>query len=103
MENKIEIHNMNLHYGDFHALHDINLDIIGKSDHSVYRTVRLRQVYLSENTQPHERSGAECTNHMERCGSTARISMIRRLMTTLLRKTCRHGISAAEPVPDEYL
>ena len=27
MENKIEIHNMNLHYGDFHALHDINLDI----------------------------------------------------------------------------
>lgn len=27
MENKIEIHNMNLHYGNFHALHDINLDI----------------------------------------------------------------------------
>ena len=27
MENKIEIRNMNLHYGDFHALHDINLDI----------------------------------------------------------------------------
>ena len=27
MENKIEIHNMNLHYGDFHAPHDINLDI----------------------------------------------------------------------------
>ena len=27
MENKIEIHNMNLHYGDFHARHDINLDI----------------------------------------------------------------------------
>ena len=27
MENKIEIHNMNLHYGDFHALHEINLDI----------------------------------------------------------------------------
>ena len=25
--NKIEIRNMNLHYGDFHALHDINLDI----------------------------------------------------------------------------
>ena len=30
MENKIEIHNMNLHYGDFHALHDINLDITGE-------------------------------------------------------------------------
>ncbi len=27
MENKIEIRNMNLCYGDFHALHDINLDI----------------------------------------------------------------------------
>ena len=27
MENKIEIRNMNLHYGDFHALHDIDLDI----------------------------------------------------------------------------
>ena len=25
--NKIDIRNMNLHYGDFHALHDINLDI----------------------------------------------------------------------------
>ena len=27
MENKIEIHNMNLHYGDFPAQHDLNLDI----------------------------------------------------------------------------
>ena len=27
MENKIEIHNMNLHYGDFHALKTINLDL----------------------------------------------------------------------------
>ena len=27
MENKIEIRDMNLCYGDFHALHDINLDI----------------------------------------------------------------------------
>ena len=27
MENKIEIHNMNLHYGDFHALEVINLDL----------------------------------------------------------------------------
>ena len=26
-ENKIEIRDMNLYYGDFHALHDINLDI----------------------------------------------------------------------------
>lgn len=26
-ENKIEIRGMNLHYGDFHALHDIDLDI----------------------------------------------------------------------------
>ena len=27
MENKIEIRDMNLYYGDFHALHDIDLDI----------------------------------------------------------------------------
>lgn len=26
-ENKIEIRDMNLYYGDFHALHGINLDI----------------------------------------------------------------------------
>ena len=38
LKNKMTIEHMNLHYGDFHALKDINLNIKENSDYSVYRT-----------------------------------------------------------------
>ena len=38
---KISIDNMNLHYGSFHALKGINMEIPEKGDHSIYRTKRL--------------------------------------------------------------
>ena len=50
---KISIDNMNLHYGSFHALKGINMEI-PKRDHSIYRTKRLRQIHTSEILKPYE-------------------------------------------------
>ena len=41
---KISIRNMNLHYGDFHAL----------KNHSIYRTIRMREIYIIKVHQPYE-------------------------------------------------
>ena len=41
---KIHVTNMNLHYGDFHALKNINNDW----------TFRLRKKYIFKVNQPHE-------------------------------------------------
>ena len=59
MENKIEIHNMNLHYGDFHALHDINLDIKENEITAFIGPSGCGKSTLLKFAQPHERSGAK--------------------------------------------
>ena len=38
-DDKFVIKNLNLHYGDFHALKNINMNIPKKSDYSIYRTI----------------------------------------------------------------
>ena len=38
---KIKIKDLDLYYGDFHALKNINLDIEANKDYSIYRTVRM--------------------------------------------------------------
>ncbi len=61
MENKIEIHNMNLHYGDFHALHDINLDI---KENEITAFIGPSGCGKSSSlAQPHERSGGKLPYH----------------------------------------
>ena len=44
-KSKITVRNLNLHYGENHALKNINMDI-RTCDYSVYRSQRLRKVYL---------------------------------------------------------
>ena len=63
MENKIEIHNMNLHYGDFHALHDINLDIKENEITAFIGPSGCGKVYAAAFAQPHERSGGKLPYH----------------------------------------
>ena len=43
---KFDISELNLHYGEFHALKNINMKIECKPDHSLYRAVRLRKIYF---------------------------------------------------------
>ena len=63
MENKIEIRNMNLHYGDFHALHDINLDIKENEITAFIGPSGCGKVYAAAFAQPHERSGGKLPYH----------------------------------------
>ena len=43
---KLSIEDMNLHYGTFHALKDINMHIPEKENHCVHRPQRLRQIHF---------------------------------------------------------
>ena len=60
------IHNVNLFYGDFHALKNVDLRHSGKGNHSFYRTFGLRQIHTSEIAQPDERPGGRLQDRRER-------------------------------------
>ena len=98
MENKIEIHNMNLHYGDFHALHDINLDIkeneitafIGPS--GCGKSTLLRSLNRMNDLVENCRITGDI--HARRSGH------LQELRRQSAAPPCRHGIPEAEPVPD---
>ena len=45
---KLSIEDMNLFYGNFHALHDINMHI------RFYRTKWMWKIYTSEVSEPYE-------------------------------------------------
>ena len=51
----IDIHRLNLYYGDFSCAEERNDGYPGESDHRVHRAVRLRQVDAASHAQPHER------------------------------------------------
>ena len=57
MAEKFQIKDLNLYYGDFHALKNINMSIQEKEITAFIRTVRLRKVDLYQMLKPHERSG----------------------------------------------
>ena len=44
---KFSVKGLDLYYGDFHALKDVNLDCI-------YRTIRLWKVYIFKNIKQNE-------------------------------------------------
>lgn len=71
MMNKFEVKNMDLYYGSFHAL-KISILPSPKRDHGVHRSFRLRQVYFSEEPEPHERPGGRLPHFRRypagRCG-----------------------------------
>ena len=48
----ISAKDLNLWYGDFKALKGISLDV---GDHRTDRSLRLRQVHLFKDPEPHER------------------------------------------------
>ncbi len=54
-ENKIEIRDMNLYYGDFHALHDINLDIKANEITAFIGPSGCGKEHPAALAQPHER------------------------------------------------
>ena len=59
-DREIAVNNLDLFYGDFHALHGMNMDIPANKDHGVHWAVRLRKVNAAAHAQPHERLGRGC-------------------------------------------
>ena len=49
---KISVENLNLHYGENHALKDVNMEIA--VHYRIYRSQRLRQIYFSTLPEPDE-------------------------------------------------
>ena len=58
MEPILYARNLNLHYGDFHALKNINIDIPEKRKSQPLSALWLRQVHFSKNNEPDAGSGA---------------------------------------------
>ena len=97
MENKIEIHNMNLHYGDFHALHDINLDIKENEITAFIGPSGCGKSTLSQNAQPHERSGAKAAESRATCMLDGRGYLQDTVTSIVLRR--RVGMVFQKPNP----
>ena len=53
----MEARDLNVFYGDFHAVHDVNLDVRQERDHRADRPVGLRQVDRAALPEPDERPG----------------------------------------------
>ena len=51
---KFSVKGLDLYYGDFHALKDVNLDIKAKRDNCIYRTIRLWKSLHFENIKQNE-------------------------------------------------
>ena len=51
---KISVKNLDLYYGDFKALKNINLEIEANKNYSVYRTEWMWKVHVIKVHQPHE-------------------------------------------------
>lgn len=50
---KIVVQHLNLHYGENHALKDININI-AQSSHCIYRSQWMRKVYIPEVLKSYE-------------------------------------------------
>jgi len=57
-QNAYDVKDLNLWYGDHHALKDVSLEIQEKPGDLDHRPIRLWQIDLCQNTQPNGRRGS---------------------------------------------
>ena len=101
-QDKIVIEHLDLWYGSFQALKDINLPSARQRDHGLHRPVRLRQVDAAQVPQPHERPGGGLPHHRQRHCWTARTST-REMDVQPAAQARGHGVPEAQPLPHEHL
>lgn len=51
---KITVESLNLHYGENHALKNVNMEIGRSCHHRIYRSQWLRQIHFSALPEPDE-------------------------------------------------
>ena len=54
MEPILDVKNLNLWYGQTHALRDVSIAIPPPRDHCLHRSLRLRKIHVSADAEPHE-------------------------------------------------
>ena len=90
---------LNVFYGDFHAVHDVNLTFGKQRDHRAHRPVRLRQVHRAALPQPDERPGRRRPRRGR--GDLPRPEHLRQgRRPDRGAHAHRHGLPEAEPVPE---
>jgi len=71
-------------------------------DHRPHRPFRLRQIHLFENSQPHERPGAQCA-HRGRCAAEGRGHLRPGNAAHRPAPPGGHGVPEGKPLPHEHL
>lgn len=62
-QTKIKVSDMNLYYGENHALENINIDIYDKNITALILPFRLRQIHFPKKFKPDERFHSQRENH----------------------------------------
>ena len=101
---KMTAENVNLWYGDFHALKGVSLNMEVNQVTALIGPSGLRKVHLSQDPQPHERPGG---GHAASTGSDlpgrTRIFTPKVYDVTHPAQARGHGLSKAQSVPHEHL
>ena len=96
-ETKVFAQDVNVYYGEKHALKNVSIDVPDRAVTGLHRPVGLRQVHLPALHQPHERHDRELRVSPARSSSTARTSTIQRIDVVQLR--ARVGMVFQKPNP----
>ncbi len=60
MAKRLDLKDVNIYYGKFHAVADVSLSVPAAERHRVHRSVRLRQVHRAALAQPDARGHPRC-------------------------------------------
>ena len=100
MSKRIEVNDLNVYYGNFLAVEDVDHHHRAARGHRLHRPVRLRQVDLPAHAEPHAR-GHPRRPRRGRGAARRREPLRPRRRPGARAPPGRHGVPAAEPVPDD--
>ena len=89
------------YYGTFRAVRDVDMDVAAAPDHRHHRPVRLRQEHVPPHAQPDARADPATPRSRASVLLDGRTSTTRDVDPVDLRRRRRHGLPAAQPVPDD--
>ena len=96
----VEVTDLNLYYGAFHAVRDVNMTIAAEPRHRDHRLVRLREVDVPALAQPDARADPRRSRRGHgRARGRGHLRPERR--SDRRAAADRHGLPGAEPVPDD--
>ena len=98
---KIGICGLDLYYGQFRALKQVDMAIRENEITAFIGPIRLRQEHAASDAQPHERPHRGLPHHRQR--DARRGGRLRRHGRKPAAAARGHGVPKAQPVPHEHL